>query len=152
MDATLVSALLVCALIFAIFIGAGNPAGVRLDVEDGSLVVRIKGKDALYCLCRTLRVPVGLVKGVAASPRRLVPATGLRLPGTAIPGVLRAGSYGTGASRDFWLVRRAKHVLVIELEAGAPYRRIVLEVADPNAEAVRLRPLVGAYTGTFDAR
>jgi hypothetical protein len=46
-------------------------------------------------------------------------------------------------------VRNADHLLVVELEPGEPYRRIVLELPDPHAEALRLRPLLGAFTGTF---
>jgi hypothetical protein len=147
--ATLAPVFVVCALLVALVLGARLPSGVRLDVEGESLVVRITGKDALYSLRRTLRLPLGVVTGVAAAPRKAVPQTGMRLLGTGIPGVIRAGSYGTGSARDFWLVRRAKQVLVIELEPGAPYRRIVLEVPDASAEAIRLRPLLGAYTGTF---
>jgi hypothetical protein len=63
-----------------------------------------------------------------------------------------AGSYGTGDKRDFWLVRKADELLVIELRPGAAYRRIVLEVSDPHAEALRLRPELGAYAGTFSGR
>lgn len=152
MLATLVSTLIPCGLLVVVVVGARRPSGIRLDVEDQTLVVRIIGKDAFYAMCRTLRLPLDSVKGAAASPRRLVPETGLRLPGTGIPGILRAGSYGTGGKRDFWLARRAENVLVIELEPGAPYRRLVLEVPDPNAEAVRLRPLIGAFTGAFTYR
>ena len=49
-------------------------------------------------------------------------------------------------------MRKAQQVLVAELAPGAAYRRIVLEVPDPHAEALRLRPLVGSYTGTFADR
>ena len=131
---------------------ARRPSRIRLDVEGDSLRIRLTGMDAVYALRRTIRLPVVLVKGVASAPRRLVPETGLRLPGTSIPGVLRAGSYGTGSRRDFWLARRHDRVLVIELAAGAPYRRVVLEMTDPEEAAQRLRPLVGAYTGTFEDR
>jgi hypothetical protein len=126
--------------------------GVALAVEGGELVLRITGRDAFFALSRGLRIPLPAVAGVAVAPRRLVPATGLRLPGTSWPGVIRAGSYGTGGSRDFWLVRKAEQVLVIELEPGAAYRRIVFELPDPHTVALQLRPELGAYTGTFTER
>jgi hypothetical protein len=144
--------LIVSVLLAGFVLAAARPSGVQLRVDDRDLAVHITGKDALFALCRTIRLPLRLVKGVAAAPRSAVPQTGLRLPGTGIPGVLRAGTYGSGSTRDFWLVRRAQQVLVIELEPGAPYRRIVLEVPDAQAEAVRLRPLLGAFTGTFAGR
>ena len=122
---------------------------IQLTVDADCLHVQLGFLDSLLCMRRSLRIPLEQIKGVAAAPREQVPATGLRLPGTGLPGVIRAGSYGTGARRDFWDVRRASVVLVVELRPGAAYRRLVLEVPDAGAEALRLRPLVGAYAGTF---
>lgn len=149
MIAVALPALVFSALVLVLVLGARRPSGVELVIEDDALVVRIPGKDAFYALCRRLRLPLASIKGVAVGPRSVIPQTGLRLPGTGIPGMLRAGSYGIGSSRDFWLVRRAEQFLVIELEPGGPYRRVVLEVLDPHAEVLRLRPALGAYTGTF---
>ena len=139
-------------IVFALAATMTRPSRLSIDVEDGALVIHMHGHDGVLTLRRELRIPLAQVNGVAVAPRRLVPATGLRMPGTGFPGVIRAGSYGVGDSRDFWLVRKAQQVLVFELAPGAPYRRIVLEVPDPHAEALRLRPLVGAYTGTFADR
>jgi hypothetical protein len=125
---------------------------LTLDVDGDVLAVRIRGWDALFALSGGWRIPLPAIEGIAVAGRRLIPRTGLRLPGTSWPGVIRAGSYGVGDKRDFWLVRKAEHLLVIELRPGAAYRRIVLEVADPHAEALRLRPAVGAYEGTFSER
>ena len=125
-----------------------SPA-ITVTVEDDVLHVRLGIWDKLYCFRRDLTIPVGDVEGVAVAPRHRVPAGGLRLPGTGIPGVIRAGSFGTGSSRDFWDVRKSEMLLVIELRPGAEYRRIVLELADPTTVSGELRPLLGAFTGTF---
>ena len=53
--------------------------------------------------------------------------------------MIRAGYYGTGAQRDFWLTRRAEEVLVIELEPGERLRKPVLEVPDPRGTAELLQ-------------
>src|SRR5438270_8317223 len=82
---------------------------------------------------------------VCVSRRDLVPAEGLRLPGTSMGRVIRAGSFGTGDARDFWDVRGAETVLVIECKAGAAeYRRLVLQVPDAHEQALKLRPVLGA--------
>jgi hypothetical protein len=148
----LIGPLIATAIIVALLATATRPSPLSIDVEGETLSIRIHGHDGVLTLHRELRIPLTQVEGVAVAARRLVPATGMRLPGTGIPGVIRAGSYGVGSSRDFWLVRKAQQVLVFELAPGAPYRRIVLEVPDPHAEALRLRPLLGAYTGTFADR
>jgi hypothetical protein len=149
--ATLIPPLLVAGFVVLLFAGARRPSTIWLDVVGRDLVVRITGKDALYALSRGMTIPLDSIQGVAVAPNASVPRTGYRLPGTGIPGVLRAGSYGTGARRDFWLVRRADQLLVVELQPGEPYRRLVLQVPDPHAECLRLRPTTGAYSGTFAA-
>jgi hypothetical protein len=125
---------------------------IDLDVRDGNLVVRLRGWDMVFALTDGMTIPLTSLQGIAVAPRRNVPQTGLRLPGTSLPGVLRAGSYGRRPRRDFWLVRRAPEVLVVELQPGEPYRRLVLEVPDPRALCLRLRPHTGAYAGTFTDR
>ena len=152
MTGAVIAPLIAVAIVVALLASATRPSRLSIDVEAGDLAIRIHGHDGVLTMCRELRVPLAQVEGVAVAARELVPATGMRLPGTGIPGVIRAGSYGTGDQRDFWLVRHAQQVLVFELAPGAPYRRIVLQVPDPHAEALRLRPLVGAYTGTFSDR
>lgn len=68
------------------------------------------------------------MRGVAVAPLARVPREGLRLPGTALPGVIRAGSYGLRPERDLWDVRNPEQVLCIELARDAPYRRLILQV------------------------
>ena len=144
-----VPALVVVVLIVLLLAGERRPSKISLDVMGDSLVVRISGKDSLYSMSRGMTIPLTSLQGVAVASSASVPRTGLRLPGTGIPGVLRAGSYGVAPRRDFWLVRRADQLVVLVLQPGEPYRRVVLEVPDPKEEGLRLRPITGAYAGTF---
>ncbi|MDQ1625323.1 MAG: hypothetical protein QOJ49_821 [Actinomycetota bacterium] len=124
---------------------------ITLTPEGGDLHVAQGPFDVLYTLKRRLDLPLSQIQGIVVASREQIPCTGLRLPGTSVPGVIRAGSYGTGAARDFWNVRRGGRVLVIQLRPGASYRRVVLQVDDPEAEAARLIPTVGAYDGPLFA-
>jgi hypothetical protein len=116
-----------------------------VSVDGEHLVVRMRGFDMLLTFRRSLRIPVDHVRGIAVQHRDRLPHLGLQFPGIALPGVLYAGSFGLGSERSFWQVRRAETLVRIECHAGAEFRRIVLQVADPNALAVRLRPILGAY-------
>ena len=131
-------------VVLAALLSVRRPPNVRLRLDADQLVVELRGWDALYCCRRRVEIPIVQSAGVGVYDRSLVPATGLRLPGTSIPGVIRAGSYGRGDARDFWDVRKGAQVLVIQLKPGTSYRRIVLEVDDPHAELLRLRPALGA--------
>jgi hypothetical protein len=116
-------------------------------------VVALSGRDRLVALRDRVTVPADAVTTIEARARREVPAEGLRRPGTSVPGLVRAGVYGAGARRDFWVVWRASVVLVVECRvdadgtAGAGFRRLVLEVDDPAGEAERLRSLLPSGDG-----
>lgn len=118
---------------------------IAITVTGDRLRVRLHGWDALLCLRRRIEVPLHQVRGVAVDTVDHIPETGFRVPGAAIPGWLQAGSYGLGDERSFWDIRRAKSVLRIELDPDCGYCRLVLQVPDPHAEALRLRPTLGAW-------
>jgi hypothetical protein len=138
------------AVVLAVLLPVGRPPRNRLTIQDNALRIQLGVWDKLYCCRSDVVVAIADVEGVTVSPRRLVAASGIRLPGTAIPGLVRAGSYGRGSARDFWNVRRADVLLVIQMRPGAPYRRLVVEVTDPSAIARDLRPALGAYTGALN--
>lgn len=118
---------------------------VDVEASDGVLYVRFGALDRILTLRREVRVPVTDVRGVTVARLADVPREGLRLPGTEVPGLVRAGSYGTGATRDLWDVRTAERVLWIELDPAAGYRRVILQVSDPHTLALRLRPVCGTF-------
>lgn len=51
----------------------------------------------------------------------------VRMPGTAIPGVIKAGTYYTSRGKEFWYVTRSSHYLTLELKDEF-YQKIVLTV------------------------
>jgi hypothetical protein len=114
------------------------PARVEVTVKDDALVVRPRGYDVLWTFRRRVVVPLADVAMVRAVPRHQAPRVGLRRPGTAVPGVIVAGSYGSGDERTFWDVRRRERVLLISCRLGSEYKALVLEVPDPDAVAERL--------------
>jgi hypothetical protein len=122
-----------------------RPARFDARVDGDHLVVRLRGWDCLWCCRRTVRIPVAHVRGISVEARARIPLTGLRWPGTWLPGVITAGSFGAGPDRSFWNVRAGDYVTRIELHTGAAYSRIVLEPADPQALALTLRPQLGAW-------
>jgi hypothetical protein len=121
----------------------GPTVDVNLDGDD--LVVRMRGLDMLAAFRRTVRIPADHVRGIVVQHRDRVPAIGFHFPGLAVPGVLYAGAFGFGDDRSFWHVRRAELLLRVECVPGAEFRRLGLQVPDPTALAMRLRPVLGAY-------
>ncbi|KAM3098567.1 hypothetical protein ACKFKG_05930 [Phormidesmis sp. 146-35] len=62
----------------------------------------------------------------------------LRMPGTFLPGVIRAGTYYNDRGREFWYVQESDHFLTLELEDEF-YKKIVLTVQDNQVWAERIQ-------------
>lgn len=123
-------------LVVLLFVALLRPDTTRLELTDTRLIVRFSGGDRFMTLHSRIRIPRSRIAGVTLGEVELLPQ-GYGLVGVAAAGV-RAGSFvGSKATsvkttRDFWMVRRARTVLVIEMKPGSRMRRYVLEVPDPQ--------------------
>lgn len=68
---------------------------------------------------------------------------GLKIAGTAVPHIFRAGTFYQEGEWVFWDVNHPEQTIVIELE-HEKYRKLIIEVADPLSEVQKLRAAVGA--------
>jgi hypothetical protein len=136
--AVVIVALVWGAVLAAVVAAFRAPARIDLQLDGGVLIVELGPWDRLLCLRGPVRVPLRDIRAVRAVDRDELPRPGLRLPGSSLPGVVTAGSYGVGAQRSFWDVRRARRVLLVVCRPGAEYARLVLELPDPDAAAQRL--------------
>lgn len=129
-----------------VLVTRGTPQ-IDFAIEDGNLVLRFGKRDAAFAFKRRIAIPLTEISDVTTPARKSVPRHGLRLPGTEIPGFIRAGSYGRGAKREFWDVRKGETALVIDATGAAPYARLVLEVDDPAGKAAWLSSELGREPG-----
>ncbi|KKI99888.1 hypothetical protein [Prochlorothrix hollandica] len=97
---------------------------------------------AVY-LSPELALPLTAMTQVSTHP----PTMGLwdlRAPGTAIPGVMRAGTFYTKQGREFWSVtapRDPAGYLVLDL-AGLYYQRVVLKMGNNESWAMALKTAI----------
>lgn len=61
----------------------------------------------------------------------------VRLPGTFLPGVIKAGTYYTPRGKEFWYVTRGDAYLTLDLE-NEFYQKIVLTLNDNQQWADRI--------------
>ncbi|MBW4419257.1 MAG: hypothetical protein KME13_08505 [Myxacorys californica WJT36-NPBG1] len=61
----------------------------------------------------------------------------VRMPGTAIPGVIKAGTYYTSRGKEFWYVTRGSNYLTLELKDEF-YQKIVLTIEQNQTWADQL--------------
>jgi hypothetical protein len=121
-----------------------RPPNIRIRIEEGQFVVRFRGWDALWTLRRELRLPLRQIEGVTVRHIDTVHARWWRRRrGTAVPGLIQAGSFTARGVRELWDVRDGADVVDIQLRASAPFRRLVLEVPSPSETVEMLRTSAG---------
>ena len=110
---------------------------VEIKVVGDKAVFEVEGWDKLWSLRSRLEIPLKHIRGVHADPK---PAMGwfdgIKLGGTAIPHIFRAGTFYQQGDFVFWDVRNPDKTIVIELE-HEHFAKLIIEVDEPQA-AVRL--------------
>jgi hypothetical protein len=117
---------------------------VNVTLRDGAAVFEPRGWSKLWTFRRRIVVPLSAIRSVRQAPPGIGRGwwKGWRLPGTHLPGVIVAGSYLRDGDWEFWDVRgEGDRAIEVELR-GAPYRRLIADVADPAAVVDRLRAAV----------
>lgn len=117
---------------------------VKIEQQDNAVVFTVEGWHKLWALRSELRIPQTNIKGAwrdaNASHRR-----GLRLPGTNVPGFLKAGTFYLDGFFDnkpsFIDVRHDENTIVVDL-ADEHFNRLIIEVEDPDAAVAMLTSLV----------
>lgn len=98
-----------------------------------TLVLEVKGTHKLWALKSRLEIPLDHVKAVHADPN---PAMGwfqgLKIAGTDLPNLFRAGMFLQDGNKVFWDVRHPEKTIVIEIE-DEKFAKLIVEVEDPEA-------------------
>ncbi len=98
---------------------------MHLHIENGNLLIGLSFWEKVWGFHGSFRIPLSHIIGM----KREIPVTSwkeLRVPGSFIPGVIKAGTYFTPRGKEFWYVTRwGKQYITIELQ-NERYRRIVL--------------------------
>lgn len=106
---------------------------VGISIKDANVVIEVRGWSKLWTLRSEIRIPLSSVKQARLEPKAVKGWwRGWRIRGTHIPGVIVAGSYYRTGGREFWDVRSGGTAVAIDLD-GAKYRRLVVDVEDPEA-------------------
>ena len=110
---------------------------VDIAIVGDEVTFNVAGLHKLWAL--KSRVQVALRDIVQVEGAEAVPTgfAGWRLPGTEFPGVIRAGSFRKSGAWTFWDVVEPARALVVTLK-NHPYTRLVVEVARPDEDRVRL--------------
>jgi hypothetical protein len=116
----------------------------QLTVEGADVVVRLSRLERLAAMRGDVRLPLACVREATVEPDPWGALRGIRSPGTGLPGVIAYGVRRRRGGRDFAAVLGRRPAVRIELADPAPFQRVVVTVADPDAAAARVRAATGA--------
>jgi hypothetical protein len=115
---------------------------VRIMIENDTLVMEVEGLDKMWALKSRLEIPLAHVTGVRADPETAHTWwSGIRMPGTNLPGVIKAGTFYQHGQRIFWDIHHPDNSIVIEL-ADDQYKELVVEVAEPAATVAQIQAAI----------
>ncbi|OGX89845.1 hypothetical protein [Hymenobacter coccineus] len=116
---------------------------VKIEQQDDVVVFVVEGWHKLWALRSELRIPQANIKG-ARRDAQASHAFGLRIPGTHVPGFLKAGTFYIdgffGSKPSFIDVRHDANTIVVDL-ADEQFNRLIIEVEDPDAAVALLTRL-----------
>lgn len=115
---------------------------VKVSIDGDRATFAVQGWDKLWALKTSLEIPTSHIRAVRVD----MDAArgwfhGLRLPGTEIPGLITAGTFLQRDGAVFFDVRDPDNTIVIELD-HEQYKRLVIEVEDPDATVAMIRAAI----------
>ena len=115
---------------------------VEIKIEGDRAAFEIEGWDQLWSLRSRLEIPLDHIKGVYIDAQ---PAMGwfqgLKVAGTDLPNVFRAGTFYQDGGFVFWDVHHPENTIVVELDHER-FQKLVIEVADPFTAAKEIQTAV----------
>ena len=120
---------------------------MRLALSDTELEINLEGWEKILAVKgKALKIPLEHIVSVSTH----LPVhtwMDIRIPGTFLPGLIRAGTYYAKRAPEkrwlweFWYVVKGQETLTIELNRGR-YHRIVLGVEDSKYWAERIDAII----------
>ncbi len=101
---------------------------MNISLVDQKLIIEMEWFEQLWgvSLSKTFEIPLAHIERVSTE-KPTSTWTEIRVLGTSIPGVIKAGTYYTGNSKEFWYATRDKDYLVLDLRDEL-YQKIVLTI------------------------
>ena len=110
-----------------------------MTVLSDRAVFEVEGLHQLWALRSRLDIPLTLITDVEIDPEQVGRWWhGWKLLGTDIPGLFAAGTFYYHGELVFWDVHDQAKTIIVSLDHER-YKKLILEVADPEAVVARLR-------------
>jgi hypothetical protein len=117
---------------------------VDIQIADKTLKIEVLGWDKFWAFKSRLSIPLEHVVSARLDGSILRKwLWAFKAPGSALPGIIIAGTFYSRGRRMFWDVHNPKEALVIELK-DEKYTQLVLEVQNPELAVKEIGEAIGS--------
>ncbi len=121
---------------------------VNVTIAAGQVTFEVEGFDKLWSFRSRLEMPITHIVDVQHDPEQVGRWWhGVKLLGTELPGLFAAGTFVYHGETVFWDVRNPARTIVVSLEHER-YKKLILEVADPEGTRKLLRDAIATAAAT----
>jgi hypothetical protein len=112
---------------------------VNVTLEGDRAVFQVEGLHQLWAFRSRLEIPLTHITEVTIDPDQVGRWWhGWKLVGTDVPGLFASGTFYYHRELVFWDVRDPAKTIVVSLDHER-YKKLIIEVADPDEVATRLQ-------------
>jgi len=117
---------------------------VTVEVDVDRVVFEVQGLHKVWALRSRLEIPLAHIISIETDPERTGAWWhGWKLMGTDVPGVFAAGTFYQRGELVFWDVRDPSRAVIVSLD-DERYKKLIIEVADPDAVVNSVRTALAA--------
>lgn len=114
-----------------------------IELTSDTLIVHLSIMEKIFSARGNLHIPLSNVRGATEDSGFNGESLGLRLPGTNIPGFLRAGTFFGNSEWQFVYLKPSLQPLVVELR-DEKYTRLAIGVPDARELAKRINAAIAS--------
>jgi hypothetical protein len=115
---------------------------VDITIEGDKAVFTVEGLHKLWCFRSRLEIPLAHITDVEVNADQVGRWWhGFKILGTDLPGLFAGGSFYYHGERVFWDVADTTKTIIVSLD-DERYRKLIVEVADPQMIATTLRAVI----------
>ena len=114
-----------------------NPVNIIIDKD--FIRIELSSLEKIISFHGSFKIPISQIREISTD---LLPPTWkeIRAPGTAIPGLTKAGTYYTYRGREFWMLKKNDNPIRIELNNNK-LKRLILGVNEYKKRATIIKNL-----------
>jgi hypothetical protein len=101
---------------------------MNIVIDKDVIRIELSNLEKILSFHNSLNIPVSQIIEISDT---LLPPTWkeIRAPGTAIPALIKAGTYYTFRGKEFWMLKKKDNPIRIELKNNK-FKRLILGVSD----------------------